>query len=96
MSLRAPLTVALVAVGLVGCAPVASSEATHAPADVATIAAIHAHKCGSCHIAPEPKSRTREQVDAALGRHQKRVRLTHAQWAAMSDYLAASVSVPSP
>jgi len=87
MRLRAFCFVGLVAVELLGCAPLASSEPTHATADAATIAAIHARRCGSCHVAPAPKSRTREQVDAAVERHQKRVRLTPAQWAAMSDYL---------
>ena len=41
-------------------------------------------------MAPEPKSRTRTQLDTALGRHKNRVHLTPAQWAAMIDYLAAS------
>lgn len=41
-------------------------------------------------MAPEPRSRARAQLDAALGRHKNRVHLTPAQWAAMMDYLAMS------
>ena len=81
--------IVLVAVGLVGCARVASSEATHAPADaVQAIAAIHTRKSGTCHATPEPRSRKRGALEVALGRHKNRVHLTPAQWAAMSDYLA--------
>ena len=91
MKPRGPCILALVAVGLVGCARVASSEATQAPAGAAqAIATIHTRKCGSCHVAPEPRSRKRGALDVALGRHKNRVHLTPAQWAAMSDYLARS------
>jgi hypothetical protein len=96
MIIRAPRVLALAAVGLLGCAGVASRDATHAPGDVAAIAGIHAHKCGSCHVAPEPKSRTRDHLDAALVRHKNRVHLTPAQWAAMIDYLAASDGSTAP
>jgi hypothetical protein len=87
--MRSRYTCVFVLAGLFGCAGFASSEGSHAPADRGAIAAIHARKCGSCHMAPQPKSHTREQLDLALGRHKSRVKLTTAQWAAMIDYLAA-------
>ena len=86
---------AFATVVLFGCAGFAAGDGTHAPEDTRpAIAAIHARKCGSCHTPPEPKSRTRVELDAALGRHKNRVRLTPAQWALMIDYLAASDAGP--
>jgi hypothetical protein len=90
MTIRAPPRFAFLAMGLLGCGGTAANRETNAPGDTRAIAAIHAKKCGTCHMAPEPKSRTRAQLDAALGRHRNRVHLTPAQWAAMIDYLAAS------
>ena len=52
------------------------------------IARIHKSRCGSCHLRVEPGERTRDQLEAALSRHRKRVHLTEEQWAAMVDYLA--------
>ena len=52
------------------------------------IAAIHVSKCGACHTAPDPKTRTRGHLEDALSRHRKRVRLTSDEWAEMIDYLA--------
>jgi hypothetical protein len=87
---------AFATVMLLGCAGFAKGDGPHAPEDtrLRAIAAIHARKCGSCHTPPEPKSRTRVELDAALGRHKNRVRLTPAQWAIMMDYLTASDAGP--
>ncbi|HZU81940.1 MAG TPA: hypothetical protein VE987_03440 [Polyangiaceae bacterium] len=67
-------------------APLASAPA---PASDADIAAIHASKCGRCHAPPEPKTRTREHLADAFGRHRTRLRLSAEQWAALVDYLGA-------
>ncbi len=52
------------------------------------IAAVHVSKCGACHAAPGPKTRTREYLENAFARHRKRVRLTSEEWSEMTDYLA--------
>jgi hypothetical protein len=52
------------------------------------IASIHARKCASCHMPPEPQSRTRSEVVSARMRHRNRVRLTDEEWDAMTDHLA--------
>jgi hypothetical protein len=73
-----------------GAAPAASapSEApTEAPAH-ARVASVHRSKCGSCHVRVEPGERTRVDLEAALARHRKRVRLTEEEWGDMVDYLA--------
>jgi hypothetical protein len=80
-----PIVLALLP-GMFACAASTPSVDSPPPRDVA-IAAVHAHKCGACHVAPEPKSRPREHVEAALVRHKKRVRLRPAEWSAMIDYL---------
>jgi hypothetical protein len=90
--------VALVLVGFVGwaagCAsperpPVAPPALALSDPTTGDIAPIHQHKCGACHESPAPGTRTRETLSHAFQRHQRRVRLNDAQWAAMLDYLAA-------
>jgi hypothetical protein len=53
-----------------------------------SIVAIHASRCGACHVPPDPKTRTREYLESAFVRHRKRVRLTSEEWSEMADYLA--------
>jgi cytochrome c5 len=53
------------------------------------IASLYSHQCDRCHVAPEPKTRTRAQLEEAFSRHRKRVHLSHDDWQAMIDYLAA-------
>jgi hypothetical protein len=53
-----------------------------------SIADLHQRKCGNCHRLVEPSSRARADIQSALGRHAKRLRLTHAEWTALTDYLA--------
>jgi hypothetical protein len=86
--LRIVGTAALLAVSsLVGCAsappPGSASEAAERD-----IAALHTSKCGACHSAPAPKTRTREHLEDAFSRHKKRVHLTREEWAELTDYLA--------
>ena len=66
----------------------------------AHISSVHLAKCGSCHTPVAPGSRARAEVEAALGRHRKRARLTDREWHLMIDYLtkdkealSASVSI---
>jgi hypothetical protein len=95
MTVRGLPPLAFATVVLLGCAGFAAGDGTRAPEDTRpAIAAIHAKKCWSCHMPPEPKSRTRMELDAALGRHKNRVRLTPAQWAIMIDYLTSSDAGP--
>ena len=75
-------------VSLVACAAGPAPSGASAPTERSAIAKVHASKCGSCHKPPEPDMRTREQVEDALARHRKRVRLTSEEWAMMVDYLA--------
>jgi mono/diheme cytochrome c family protein len=53
-------------------------------------AALHARKCGSCHVPVEPGTRSRSHLESAFARHEaeKRVRLSAQQWDAMVEYLA--------
>jgi hypothetical protein len=74
--------VVFVVVGLMGC------MRTQSP-DGPPIASLHSHQCGRCHVPPEPKTRTRAQLEDAFSRHGKRVHLSHDDWQAMIDYLAA-------
>ena len=76
----APL--ALASFLLAGCAqqPVAP--------DAPPIAAVHTSRCGRCHVAPEPNTRTRAELESAFGRHKKRVHLSQDEWQAMIDFLA--------
>jgi hypothetical protein len=78
--------------GLVACGGASSGDGNAAtPAGdgaPSEIARIHKRRCGSCHVRVEPGERTREQLEAALSRHRKRVHLSEEQWGQMVDYLA--------
>jgi hypothetical protein len=52
------------------------------------ISRIHRSRCRTCHVRVEPGERTRGQLEAALARHHKRLRLTDEEWAEMVDYLS--------
>jgi hypothetical protein len=56
------------------------------------VADIRAHACGRCHMAPEPRTRTRLQLETAITRHRSRVRLSDDDWGKLVDYLAAGDS----
>lgn len=73
---------------MVACGP-AIQGAAAPPSRDAAIVAIHDRKCGKCHAPPEPGTRTREDLEGAFARHEKRVHLTVDEWRAMTDYLAA-------
>ncbi len=72
----------------VACGPMAPSAGAP-PSRDAAIAELHDRKCGKCHEPPEPGTRSREKLEGAFARHEKRVHLTRDQWRAMTDYLAA-------
>jgi cytochrome c2 len=67
---------------LAGCA-----QQPTAP-DGPPIAAVHNTRCGRCHVPPEPKNRTRAELETAFGRHKSRVHLSQYEWQAMIDFLA--------
>jgi hypothetical protein len=74
-------------VACTGCtgAPPASGSSEAAERDIAR---LHVSKCGGCHSAPAPKTRTREHLEDAFARHKRRLRLTNEEWAELTDYLA--------
>jgi hypothetical protein len=82
------LAVALPAFGLLG--PLACSPAS-APGG-SPIATMHRSQCGRCHVPPEPRTRSREQVESAATRHARRVRLTPDEWTAMIEYLTPAAN----
>jgi hypothetical protein len=75
--------------GAVACASGSQGRASNATSGEPTIAVVHARGCGKCHALPEPGAHARTELEAAFGRHSKRVRLTADEWRAMLDYLAA-------
>ena len=84
----AGLCAAAVAACLVACGGSAGGGGAVVAAADAPIATVHRKQCGRCHAPPEPRSHTREELQAAFGRHGKRVRLSQEEWQAMVDYLA--------
>jgi hypothetical protein len=60
------------------------------------IAAVYRSRCGACHVRVEPGTHTREQLEAALGRHRRRVRLREDQWSELVSYLAIPDPPPAP
>jgi len=79
---RVAIVFAALAWALVGCAQPAAPDAP-------PIAAVHRARCGKCHRPPEPGSHPRAFFEEAFTRHRKRVNLTHEEWTAITDYLAA-------
>jgi hypothetical protein len=65
----------------------ACNPATETPPSV--VARVHEARCGTCHARVEPGQRGRDELDTALLRHRRRVRLDEAEWREMVDYLAA-------
>lgn len=65
---------------------VASPHGTHE--EEPKVAGVWRSKCGACHVPVEPGSHSREQLETALSRHRKRVRLSEDQWAELVDFLA--------
>jgi hypothetical protein len=78
--MRALLVVAWI--GLTGCMQAQTPDGP-------PIASLHSRACGRCHVAPAPRTRTRAQLEDAFSRHGKRVHMSHEDWQAMLDYLAA-------
>jgi hypothetical protein len=84
--IRAAAAAALALLAACGQGPPASAPPGAGPEP--PIAEIHRHKCGKCHVLPEPKTRTREHLEDAFTRHRVRVHLTEEEWGQMVDYLA--------
>ena len=80
---------------LSGCAsqsPLAASSAH--PTASGRIVAIHRTKCGACHTPVEPGSIARDEAEAAMERHHRRVRLTERDFAELVDYLSNDKARP--
>jgi hypothetical protein len=89
MSLRGLCLIALPLLpGMLACSPAIPSGGSP-PSHDSQIVAIHLHKCGKCHVPPEPRTRTREHLVSVFLTHRNRVHLTPDEWSAMVDYLAA-------
>ena len=71
--------------GASGPAPIASSSENPSGA-----ASVWKSKCGACHVPVEPGSRQRSELETALQRHRKRVRLSEDQWSGLVDFLSQS------
>ncbi|HSQ63364.1 MAG TPA: hypothetical protein VLM85_09130 [Polyangiaceae bacterium] len=100
MTRRAPIPVALVAVGLAVASWACSREPPFDPQSVPPpyreVAEIHHAKCGACHKRVEPGTRTRQKLEKALVKHRSRVRMTEEQWQLLVDYLAQAPAPPGP
>jgi hypothetical protein len=66
---------------VVACAP-------PLPADAPAVAQVWLGRCGGCHTRVEPGTRSHAELEGALARHHKRVRLSDEEWTQMIDYLA--------
>lgn len=77
-----PVAALAVTSALAGCAP--EPLAPESP----PIARVWVSRCGACHTRVEPGSRTRDHLEDAFKRHQRRVHLTGDEWTQLVDYLA--------
>ncbi len=89
MTRRPPSLLALLLPAL-GCGSPSPPEA-NVPPPPQHVARVHRARCGGCHVRVEPGERTRPELEAALSRHHKRVRLSDEDWGKMIDYLARPV-----
>ena len=88
MKPRAALALLLLVPLLALAACSATPRAESADPERAHVAAIHRSRCGACHVPVEPGTRSRDVLLAARARHEKRIRLSEADWQRMIDYLA--------
>ncbi len=80
------------AITMVACAgsPGPSPLAASSGEGPKSAASVWKAKCGACHVPVEPGSRGRPQLETALQRHRKRVRLSEDQWENLVDFLSQS------
>jgi len=88
--MRTTFGIAAVLLGLGGCAASPGVEAGAGLGAVPPppIASVWRSRCGNCHVPVEPGSRQRQALEAALLRHQTRVKLTKDEWGQLSAWLA--------
>jgi len=82
----APLALAC----LTGCATEPSPQLRAASVSHPHAAEIWSDKCGACHVPVEPGSRSRQVIESAMVRHQKRTKLTPSEWREIVDFLSDS------
>jgi hypothetical protein len=58
------------------------------PDEGAHAQAVWQKRCGRCHRRIQPGSESRRELERALARHKKRVRLTESEWRALITFLA--------
>ncbi len=90
--MRSPVALAFVAFTLVGCGG-ASSPSRTAPEP--PIARAWKNRCGACHTRVEPGTRSRAELEEALSRHRKRVKLHESEWRELIAFLARPEVGPS-
>ncbi len=61
---------------------------TNVPPKYVEVAKTHHAACGSCHTRVEPGQRTRAQLEVALAKHHKRVKMADDEWPVLIDYLS--------
>jgi cytochrome c5 len=86
--------IACAACGAASATSTTSTNAANAEPD-RPIAHVHAARCGSCHVPVAPGTRSRDQIERAMVRHGKRLRLSDEQWRAMVEYLAPPLQAKS-
>ena len=88
LALLAFTTLALASV--TGCATEPSPQLRAASVSHPRAAEIWSDKCGACHVPVEPGSRSRQVIESAMVRHQKRTKLTASEWREIVDFLSDS------
>jgi len=76
--------IAAACVGLWGCGGPASGPGVEQP----PIVAVWRARCGACHAPIQPRERSATVLRGAAKRHEKRVRLSAAQWDELIAWLA--------
>ncbi|MFO0668789.1 MAG: hypothetical protein U0235_04045 [Polyangiaceae bacterium] len=90
------VAITILAAAVVACGG-ASSPARTAPEP--PIARAWKNRCGACHTRVEPGTRSRAELEEALSRHRKRVKLHESEWRELVAFLArpeATLSLEAP
>jgi hypothetical protein len=80
--------ISLLALGAAACGTSSAASPHESSSKAPRVATIYAHQCGACHEPVAPGTHTRAELEAAFGRHRKRVTLSDAEWGQMVDFLA--------
>lgn len=75
------------AAALSACAAEPSPSVRAASQSYPHAAEVWADKCGACHVPVEPGTRPRAVIEAAMGRHRMRAKLTAGEWHELVEFL---------